>query len=346
MNILHGLLYPVSYVRRNTMLRLGQVFSELTLLSPTEEIVAPQYPSTECSLEVKTIVPAPLMEDLEYFRDLIANWKSWAKEMGLGERNPGYTFSNARVNEEESLSGILNTLRGNKMPNPLLDARIFLQLSLDLDRDNDELQTDLDAMTLHQDKLKSILNDPIEPDKSKNMLNNAPPYIIESLLMPEERLTAWTLLWQRHASKQSLWQIGESLAIKDLIDKAYEALMPGKTAVDLLTLGLPLDYTIKLSESKEINRGLTSLINIISNTSSHTTLQNLLDNGKVLRMAEELQHKWRKAVNDYALSPVKLTLTLYPEKTWEEVLSKAAGQKFDFKKSLSHNNLGWSFFLY
>ena len=88
MNILHGLLYPASYLRRNTMLRLYQVFSKLTLLIPTEEDINLPPPSSSCSMEIETTAPAPLGDRLDWFTGLIINWKSWAEEMGLGEKIP------------------------------------------------------------------------------------------------------------------------------------------------------------------------------------------------------------------------------------------------------------------
>ena len=89
MNILHGLLYPASYLRRDTMLRLDQVFSKLTLLVPTEKDINLPSPSSDISMEIEATAPAPLGDRLDWFTGLISNWKSWAEEMGLGEKIPG-----------------------------------------------------------------------------------------------------------------------------------------------------------------------------------------------------------------------------------------------------------------
>ena len=338
MNILHGLLYPASYVRRNTMLRLDQVFSKLTLLVPTEENITLPSPSSSCSMEIETTAPAPLGDRLDWFTGLIANWKSWAKEMGLGEKIPASTLIRAAEGKKESLQEILNTLRGTESPDPLLDARIFLRLSLDLDRRNDKLQTDLDKMVIHEDKLKSILQDPGElTDSQDSTKDSYSP--IEPLLMAKERLRAWALLWQKY-TYQGPWPIGESITVKDLVDKAYEALQPREAPVDLLDLVLPLDPNIKPGESDKINNGLTSLIKAISNT----TIQNMSENGDIQELSEEIKENWDKGNKNQIPGPT-LNLTLYPKRTWNEVFSKAADLELEQERQNSTATSGWSFFL-
>jgi hypothetical protein len=340
MNILHGLLYPASYLSRDTMLRLGQVFSKLTLLVPTEEDVNISPPSSNCSMEIEATAPAPLGDRLGWFTGLISNWKSWAEEMGLGEKIPASTLILAAKGEEESLQGILNTLRGTEVPDPLLDARIFLQLSLDLDRRNDELQTDFDKMVIHEDKLKSILQDPGELTDSQGPPKDPYSPIIEPLLMAKERLRAWALLWQKYTDPRP-WPIGESITVKDLVDKAYEALQPREAPVDLLDLVLPLDPNIKPGESDKINNGLTSLIKAISNT----TIQNISENGDIRELSEEIKESWDKGNKNQIPGPT-LNLTLYPKRTWKEIFSKAADLELDQEGQNSTETIGWSFFLY
>ncbi|MBW1718489.1 MAG: hypothetical protein JRJ43_02855 [Deltaproteobacteria bacterium] len=339
MNILHGLLYPASYLRRDTMLRLDQVFSKLTLLVPTEEDINPPLTSSNCSMEIEATAPAPLGKRLDWFTDLISNWKSWAQEMGLGEKIPASTLIYAAKGEEESLQGILNTLRGTEVPDPLLDAQIFLQLSLDLDRRNDELQTDLDEMAIHEDKLKSILQDPVEQTDSQGSSKKSYSPIIKPLLMAEERLRAWALLWQKYTDSGP-WPIGESITVKDLVDKAYETLQPREAPVDLLDLVLPLDPNIKPGESDKINNGLTSLIKAISNT----TIQNMSENREIQELSEEIKEDWGKANKNQFPGPT-MNLTLYPKRTWNEVFSKAADLELKQNGQSPTATIGWSFFL-
>ena len=220
-----------------------------------------------------------------------------------------------------------------------MDARIFLQLSLDLDRRNDELQTDLDELTIHEDKLKSILQDPGELTDSQGSPKVPHSPIIEPLLMAKERLRAWALLWQKYTD-QGPWPIGESITVKDLVDEAYEALQPREAPVDLLDLVLPLDPNIKPGESDKINNGLAFLINAISNT----TIQNIRENGEIQELSEEVQQNWEKASRNQIPGPT-LNLTLYPERTWKEVLLKAAGLELEEEGQDSTTTTGWSFFL-
>jgi len=338
MDILHGLLYPASYLRRNTMLRLEQVFSKLTLLVPAEGIDLPPTPDS-CSMEIEAIVPAPLGNRLGWFTDLIGNWKSWAEDMGLGEKIPAYTLIRAAAGEEESLQGILNTLKGAEIADPLLNARIFLQLSLDLDRRNDELQTDLDELAIHENKLKSILQDPGEPTGSVVPPKAPCSPVIETFLMARERLRAWALLWQKYTGKGP-WPIGESIAVKDLVDKAYEALQPREAPVDLLDLVLPLDPNIKPGKSDKISSGLASLISAVSGT----TIQNMKEDGEIRELSKDVQENWNR-VNRNQIPGPTLILTMYPERTWKELLLRAAGLELNEGEQGSAATTGWSFFL-
>jgi len=339
MNILHGLLYPASYLRRNTMLRLYQVFSKLTLLVPTEEDINLPPPSSSYSMEIEIVAPAPLGDRLGWFTGLITNWKSWAEEMGLGEKIPASTLIRAAAGKEESLQGILNTLRGTEIPDPLMDARIFLRLSLDLDRRNDQLQTDLDELTIHEGKLKSILQDPWKLTDSQGSPKIPHSPVIEPLLMAKERLRAWVLLWQKYTG-QGPWPIGESITVKDLVDNAYEALQPKEAPVDLLNLVLPLDPNIKPGKSDKINNGLASLISAISDT----TIQNMKKDGVMQELSKDVQESWNKASRNQIPGPT-LNLTVYPERTWKKLLSKAAGLELDEGEQDSTATTGWSFFL-
>jgi len=290
-------------------------------------------------MEIEIVAPAPLGDRLGWFTGLITNWKSWAEEMGLGEKIPASTLIRAAAGKEESLQGILNTLRGTEIPDPLMDARIFLRLSLDLDRRNDQLQTDLDELTIHEGKLKSILQDPWKLTDSQGSPKIPHSPVIEPLLMAKERLRAWVLLWQKYTG-QGPWPIGESITVKDLVDNAYEALQPKEAPVDLLNLVLPLDPNIKPGKSDKINNGLASLISAISDT----TIQNMKKDGVMQELSKDVQESWNKASRNQIPGPT-LNLTVYPERTWKKLLSKAAGLELDEGEQDSTATTGWSFFL-
>jgi hypothetical protein len=194
-------------------------------------------------------------------------------------------------------------------------------------------------MVIHEDKLKSILKDPGELTDSQGSPKVPYSPTIEPLLMAKERLRAWALLWQKYTDPGP-WPIGESITIKDLIDKAYEALQPREAPVDLLNLALPLDPNIKPGESDKINNGLTSLINAISNT----TIQNYSENGHIQELSEEIKESWDKADKNQIPGPT-LNLTLYPKRTWKEVFSKAADLELEQEGRNTNATSGWSFFL-
>ena len=339
MNTLHGLLYPSTYLSRDTMLRLNQVFSKLTLLLPTEHRVNLPPKSNTCSMEIEAAVPIPLGDRLEWFTDIVGNWKSWAKEMGLGEKIPASTLLSAAKDEEESLQGILNKLKGGEVSDPLIDAQIFLQLSLDLDRHNDEVQTDLDKLTIYEEKLKSILQDPVEHTGPSSAPQNLYSPIIKPVLRAKERLKAWALLRQKYTDPEP-WPIGESISLKDLIDESYEALQPKETPIEMLDLVLPLDPNIRPGKSDKIINSLTSLARALSDT----TIKNFCKNNEIDKLAQEIDQNWEKTIRNQAHGPT-LKLTIYPKRTWDEIFLKAADLNFEHKAQSLPEHVGWSFFL-
>ena len=342
MDKLHGLLYPTCYLRQDTMLRLAQVFSKLTLLIPTEDTqkISPYHPSSNCPMEIEAIAPAPLGERLEWFTGLINNWESWAKQMGLGQKIPASTLMSAAAGKEreESIQTILNTLKkSTEATDPFLNAQIFLQLALDLDRQEDELHTDLGKLAVQEDRLKLILQGPGKLTDSPRPIEYSP--MIVPLVMAKERLKAWTMLWQKFTDKR-LWPIGESIALKDLIDSAYGTLQPSAFPIDLLELALPLDPNIRSEESDEISNMLTVLVDAIPNA----TIHDMNKDEKIQELAREIEEKWEEATKDQITGP-KLTLTLYPQETWSEVLSKATNLNLGNDQVDPLTTNGWSFFL-
>jgi hypothetical protein len=184
-----------------------------------------------------------------------------------------------------------------------------------------------------------MLKDPMEIADSQGSPKAPYSPAIKPLLMAKERLRAWALLWQKYTDPGP-WPIGESITVKDLVDKAYEALQPRDAPVDLLDLVLPLDPNIRPGESDKINNGLTSLIKAISNT----TIQNISENGEIQELSEEIQQTWDKANKNQIPGPT-LNLTLYPKRTWKEVFLKAANLKLKQEAQNPTATTGWSFFL-
>ncbi|NIA08272.1 MAG: hypothetical protein GWP10_00485 [Nitrospiraceae bacterium] len=342
MDKLHGLLYPTCYLRQGTMLRLAQVFSRLILLIPTEDThILPYRPLDNCPMEIEPIAPVPMGDRLGWFADLISNWKFWAKEMGLGKKISAFTLMSAAADkqEEESVQTILSAIKKDvKATDPLLNAQIFLQLALDLDRREDELHIDLDRLAVQEDRLKLILQGPERPTKSPGSIELDP--MIAPLSMARERLKAWTVLWQKFTDKRS-WPIGESVASKDLLDTVYGGLQPKVLPIDLLDLALPPDPDIRPGESEEICNMLTAIIDAIPKA----TIQDINGEGKIQELVREIGQKWEKFTGSQAPGP-RLKLTVYPQKTWEEVLLKANNLEPRDNQTGSLITNGWSFFLY
>ncbi len=338
MSRLHGLLYPTCYLRQETMLRLAQVFSRLTLLIPTEDIQILPYrqPPSDSPMEIEPIAPIPLGDRLGWFTDLVNNWKSWAKEVGLGEKIAASTLMSAAVDREESVQTILSVLKDSTgATDPILNAQIFLQLTLDLDRREDELGIDLSRLAVQEDRLKLILQGPERRTVPRNSVRFAP--MIGPLLMARERLRAWAMLWREFTDKTP-WPVGETIATKDLLDTAYGILQPKVLPIDLLDLTLPPDPDIRPGESQKIADGLSAIIDAIP----EATIQDIdKREGEIQKLAREIRQEWEGVSGSHGQGP-SLKLTVYPQKSWREVLSRAADLDLDTHPTDTN---GWSLFL-
>jgi len=164
-------------------------------------------------------------------------------------------------------------------------------------------------MTIHEDKLKSILQDPLEITGSSDGFQKLYSPIIKPLLRATERLRAWALLWQKYTDPEP-WPIGESIALKDLIDKSYEALQPREAPAEILDLVLPLDPNIRPGKSEKFINGLNSLVQ----TTSNTTIKNFSKTTEIEKLAKEISQSWDKITGNQAHGPI-LHLTIYPKRT-------------------------------
>jgi hypothetical protein len=335
----NGLLYPASYLSKVNGLRLAQFFRKLTLLAPTED--EPQLSPTPVSdhMEVTVTVTAPLGDRLAWFNGIIKDWDAWAKDMGLGRGTPPETYlQSASLGRNESIGEIIDSLKGPAAEDPLLDARIFLRLAADLDRREDELSADLSELETQQGSLRAILQgfDPGEPTQSSSKrTGNA---MILPMSRPKERLRAWARLW-REDKIPGLWPVGESISIKDILDQAYEALEPGGAALELLTLPLPLDHNIRPGHQEQITEALWELIRALSPESE----RNSGPNPDTARAADNLALHWAHTIDSLPTGPT-IGLTVYPNRTWEEVMLKAAG--LEVASLPDSRESGFSFYLY
>jgi hypothetical protein len=335
----NGLLYPASYLSKENGLRLAQLFREFTLLAPAEDEPQPYPASISDHVEVTVAVPAPLGDRLASFNRIIKDWHAWARDMGLGrDTSPEIFLQSASLERNESITEIISSLKGPAAEDPLLDARLFLRLAADLDRKEDELSAELAQLEIQQGSLRSILQGPDAGEPTQSSSERTGNAMIQPISRPKERLRAWARLW-REDRIPGLWPVGESISIKDMMDQAYEALEPGQPASELLRLPLPLNHNIRPGHQEQLTEALSELMKALSHKSDHDAGPN----SDTARAADNVALLWAETVQRLPTGPT-IGLTVYPKRTWEEVMLKAVGEK---DASLPDSPAtGFSFYLY
>ena len=321
MKKLKALIYPATYPRKYTCLRLAQAFEALSVLLPTERSVI------SCpDIEVESIVPAPLNEKIQWFDDMLKHWRSWAGQVGLGNKISSSTILNALSTGDESVHEIIRSMKGGETSDPLMESRLFLQLAHEGDMESEEIDSEYSSIIVQEQRIKSLFSGE-EKGRSKQYAD----YPLPSLNHLFERFRAWFHLLNEADFKGCM--VGEGIGMKDMLDNAYEKMEPGKTSIDLLRFKLPSNPDTKPSEDNEFKKRMHNLIEVITNGN--------IDNAK--EISEEFS-----AFLDESYEHGKdgnspdLCLSVYPDRTLKSVMACAAWDK-DIKEK---DSAGWSFFLY
>jgi hypothetical protein len=126
--------------------------------------------------------------------------------------------------------------------------------------------------------------------------------------------------------------VGIGISVKDLLDKAYEKMEPGKTALDVLRIRPSLNSEIRPVEDMEFRKSLFHLVDALKNG-------NIEDAKEISSDISILLTKSR--FNDVKEWP-ELCLTLYPGRSINSVMAFAAWNE---KPGKEERSSGWSFFL-
>ena len=326
------LIYPVNYLRHNTINALSLIFKSVSVLSPTEdeELSPAMAPGMSTGMYVHRIVTSPLDKKLKRFRKILEQMRTWGRQMGLDNKSVAESVhTDAFQPASESISAILSSIKKKKVEDPLLKTRVFLQVALENDMQDDLLEIEIKRLEEKRHKLTEIMGgDPHEEEPSAAIPTEPPPphlYGIKMLNMPEKRIKAWMKLANRYKDVPlDTWPLGESIAVKDIVDRAFEK-ATGTTAVEILNLRLPPEVTDPGLKQK-LTDGMAKLVDELKDELTKRDGNDIARNELIKNICHRIEVSVDRKKLEKRPGPT-LNLTVYPGMHMDDLLPLAAGLK-------------------
>ena len=254
----------------------------------------------------------------------------WGEQMGLDNRSVAESIhTEAFQPAAESISSILSSMKKKKVGDQLLKTRVFLQTALENDVQDDLLEIEINKLEEKRQKLTEIMGgDPHEEDPAARIPDEPAPanlYGIKMLNMPQKRLKAWMKLANRYSDTSlDTWPIGESIAVKDIVDRAYEK-ATGGMAVELLNLRLPTEISDPEMKPK-ITEGIAKLMDELKDELSRRDGSEIAQNELIKNICHRIEVSIDHRNVEKRLGPT-FNLTVYPGMHMDDLLPLAAGLK-------------------
>ncbi len=323
MENLKALLYPRCYIKRRIGQLLGLFFKDLAVMAPSESEKAKIESVTEAlkSTEVTVWIPQPLGE--ERAKDLeagISALTKWGEQLGLGESVSFETFYSAiNSSQDKEIRSVMDALKGRHDEDVLMASRAFLALSLEADKREDELEAEIEKV---EEKAKTISR--LVEDASLLPSGDRGIYYIQPLSKARERMRAWVRLAFSEKQLPSAWPVGESIAIKDLMDTAYESLSKGKVPIDIFSTYIPTDEALLQDEDLIFKvRGMfDDMLELVEDTCS-SAIQDIGQNQEFKELAEGIAQSLESEKWEQTGAP-RLVLTIYEGLSWKHIMAHAA----------------------
>ncbi len=319
-----ALIYPRCFVKKKIGSLLSLFFKEIMVLCPTEmdmdKIGGPYF--KDFSLQITPWIPNPMGK--EAAKDLEAGIKAlttWGEQLGLGQNVSFETiYSALSASQDSEVQAVMDALKGKNRQDLITAARAFLSLSLESDKREDELDTEIEKVEKQAQKISQLVEDSTLLPEAE-----APIYFVKSVSKARERLRAWVRLAFSRGSVPVAWPIGESIDVKDLMDSAYESLSGGISALDVLDVYLPLEEKVLRDENlifktRSIFSDILSLMTDTCHGPALTADKEFFDLSKALADAVD-SPKWEQAKGP------RLVLSLYPGYSWQQIMVQAAKVK-------------------
>ncbi len=321
MSSTRAFLYPSCYPRHRSASLASIFLAELLVLAPSEDSVEVMGQELEInSMRVKPVLASPLGDRLDDFKNGLKALEAWGEQLGLGG-NTGFEtlYSAIETSENEDIQGIIGAIRGGKKEDMIMASRVFLRLSMDADQRMDQLDRELERVEEDQDKISQLVEGLKEAEAGKGPRG----CFIEPLNRPRERLKAWTRIFFSGSSQESFWPLGESIAIKDLMDAAYESLSGGRAPLETAAIEIPFHTDSQCAQvgASEIRPLFAKLLELISRERDASG-----QDKEVSALSEDIQRAVEKNCGTASHGcQARMVISLYPGHSWQDVLLKAAG---------------------
>ncbi len=218
-----ALLYPHTYLRQDLACLALAFFDGLVLLQPSEkEPQAPWARLVEKGL-VKLVSPPPFGDKLPWFERLVRSYEEWGQMMRWPENVSMFKAWPEAV--EESVAEIKAALVGRdpeQREDPVLKARVILQLAHDLDKRLEELDQEYESLRQRASKLAEFVlgKDPTERHFPRWIAEGQEPHW--EMMGLEERLRAWAVLVPLLPELPSWVATDQWPVVEELLDLAPE----------------------------------------------------------------------------------------------------------------------------
>ncbi len=328
---IEALIYPVCYARNQIRRLLSPFIGRLFVVPALEDApVAAQDPDDPdrpsirqgpASPEIAILKRAPLGDRAEEFSQAIKALKSWGEQMRVDTGLDTYYLAmKAGATGSEEIEGIVDLIKGDKEVDRVFAARVFLALSQEADARKDEVEAELLRIHEESDKLSEL----VDGDSS---IHSGPPLAgtslshVEPLDRARERLREWTrLAFSGPGQRAEAWPVGESIAVKDIMDSAYES-DTGKSPVDLVEIPIALGEGLTPQVPEDMVQAAVELIADLQGRriEDAATAEQL---GKT-DLVSYLREKGSELASAGGYG-ARLVVTLYPGRKWTQVILKAA----------------------
>ncbi len=274
------IIFPVTFPLHTNLFLLSIVFDIVKILLPSEDTTPPKINEDEYikPFSIETDVPIPLGDKLDWFRQTLYAWESWASQIGLGE---GISAMNlvqaAKSSGESSIQDIIGSIKHSPKVDELSEAQLFLALAHKFDLHEDQLSRELEQLENAQQRIKSLLKDPIIESKEKPHVNI--PLVKEPVNI-QQRMKFWTKLFLQYKGDEIPTGIG--LECQDIVERAYE-IATSKSSKQIFWLPLGLDQNNLEEKKSKVRKYLSELINVCQKEQL---------NDEVLNISQEILKLW------------------------------------------------------
>ncbi|GEM_PF-6264775 len=334
-------LYPVCYAKLRTRALLAPFCNKVQVLAASSGL--PVTLQEEESLKkdgqgdgwgslfhhlagVQPFVPEIFTpEQEEEFQKTFKGLRSWGDQMRIEKDfDIYYQREMTAGTSAEEIQELASRIKGGREQDTLFDARLFLTLSQEADMQQDQVDMELFHVDMEAGRLRELV------DGDENMAGYLAAGLLPQMMTPlpraRERLRAWAILACAsgiafEADGAVCLPLGESIAVKDLMDMAYES-MSGKSGLDIIELPLSIKQRDLEAIPEDVREMFTRVLDKMGKAGAMdaNSATALLDDEDIRALRE-----WAGARIRSGAADARLVVTIYPDQGFRNVLIHAAG---------------------